>query len=102
MEYSPVKFKEKMEKYNFNLKKMFGQNFIIECIPDPSIAMIKARLIKYIVQDGVEYIFYDYICLFSKFYNIILLTIIPHFQLFASIFYHNLKYFLLFARVINY
>ena len=39
----------------------FGNNFIIECIPDPSIAMVKARLIKYIVQDGVEYIFYDYI-----------------------------------------
>ena len=30
MEYSPIKFKEKMEKYNFNLKKMFGQNFIID------------------------------------------------------------------------
>ena len=39
----------------------YGQNFIIECIPDPSIAMIKARLIKYIVQDEVEFIFYDYI-----------------------------------------
>ena len=30
MEYSPQKFKEKMEKYNFNLKKMYGQNFIID------------------------------------------------------------------------
>ena len=30
MEYSPIKFKEKMEKYGFNLKKMFGQNFIID------------------------------------------------------------------------
>lgn len=30
MEYSPVKFKEKMEKHGFNLKKMFGQNFIID------------------------------------------------------------------------
>lgn len=30
MEYSPKKFKEKMEKYNFNLKKMYGQNFIID------------------------------------------------------------------------
>ena len=30
MQYSPTKFKEKMEKYNFNLKKMFGQNFIID------------------------------------------------------------------------
>lgn len=42
-----------IEKYN--------SNFIIECIPDPSIAMIKARLTKYIVQDDVYYIFYDYI-----------------------------------------
>lgn len=39
----------------------YSDNFIIECIPDPSIAMIKARLAKYIVQDNVEYIFYDYI-----------------------------------------
>lgn len=39
----------------------YGHNFIVECIPDPSIAMVKARLIKYIVQDEVEYIFYDYI-----------------------------------------
>ena len=30
MEYSPVKFKEKMEKYNFSIKKMYGQNFIID------------------------------------------------------------------------
>lgn len=30
MEYSPIKFKDKMEKYGFNLKKMFGQNFIID------------------------------------------------------------------------
>jgi len=30
MQYSIVKFKEKMEQYNFNLKKMFGQNFIID------------------------------------------------------------------------
>lgn len=39
----------------------YSNNFIIEAIPDPSIAMIKARLVKYIVQDEVEYIFYDYI-----------------------------------------
>jgi len=30
MEYSPIKIKEKMAKYGFNLKKMFGQNFIID------------------------------------------------------------------------
>lgn len=39
----------------------YGENFIIECIPDPSIAMIRSRLTKYIVQDDVIYIFYDYI-----------------------------------------
>lgn len=30
MKYSPVEFKNKMEKYNFNLKKIYGQNFIID------------------------------------------------------------------------
>ena len=30
MKYSPIEFKEKMGKYNFNLKKMYGQNFIID------------------------------------------------------------------------
>ena len=39
----------------------YGKNLILEVIPAPSIAMIKARLAKYIVQDGIEYIFYDYI-----------------------------------------
>ena len=39
----------------------YGSNFMIECIPDPSIAMLRARLTKYIIQDNIEYIFYDYI-----------------------------------------
>lgn len=30
MEYSPLKFKTNMEKYGFNLKKKFGQNFIVD------------------------------------------------------------------------
>ena len=30
MEYSPKKIKENLEKENFNLKKKFGQNFIID------------------------------------------------------------------------
>lgn len=30
MQYSPIKFKENMKKHNFNLKKMYGQNFIID------------------------------------------------------------------------
>ncbi len=39
----------------------FGDNLILEVLPDPSIAMVKAKLAKYIVQDNVQYIFYDYI-----------------------------------------
>ena len=30
MEYSITKFKQNMEKYKFNLKKMYGQNFIMD------------------------------------------------------------------------
>ena len=30
MKYSPLEFKNKMEKYGFNLKKMYGQNFIVD------------------------------------------------------------------------
>jgi replicative DNA helicase len=39
----------------------FGSNFIIECMPDPSRAEVRAKIAKYIIQDGIEYIFYDYI-----------------------------------------
>ena len=30
MNYSPTKMKELLEKYGFNFKKNFGQNFIID------------------------------------------------------------------------
>jgi len=30
MEYSPIKMKQLLDKHNFNFKKMFGQNFIID------------------------------------------------------------------------
>ena len=39
----------------------YGDNLLIECIPDPSITLVKARLRKYIIQDNIDYIFYDYI-----------------------------------------
>ena len=48
-------------KQALDILDKYGSNFIIECIPDPSIALLKARLTKYIIQDGIEYIFYDYI-----------------------------------------
>lgn len=57
--YTPAE-KERIKKA-LDLIDKYGCNFIIECIPDPSIAMIKARLVKYIIQDNIYYIFYDYI-----------------------------------------
>ena len=41
--------------------KTFQENFRIECMSDPSITMVKARLKSYIVTQGISYIFYDYI-----------------------------------------
>lgn len=52
---------EKRISRAIDLIETYQNNFLIEIIPDPSIAMVKARLVKYIVQDQVEYIFYDYI-----------------------------------------
>lgn len=57
--YTPEQY-DRVQKA-LDIIERYQENFIIECIPDPSIAMVKARLAKYIVQDGVEYIFYDYI-----------------------------------------
>lgn len=41
--------------------EQYKDNFIIEVIPDPSIALVRAKLIKHILQNGIEFIFYDYI-----------------------------------------
>jgi replicative DNA helicase len=43
------------------LIKRYENNFIIEVIPDPSISLIRAKLIKHIFQSNVQFIFYDYI-----------------------------------------
>lgn len=55
-----VEEKEKLKKA-IALLKRFKDNFMIECIPDPSIETVKAKITKYIVQGGFRYIFYDYI-----------------------------------------
>lgn len=39
----------------------YKDNFLIDAMPDPSLAMVKTRLVKWIIQGGVEYIFYDYV-----------------------------------------
>lgn len=39
----------------------YGSNFMIEYLPDPSIQQIKIKIQKYISQDDIRYVFYDYI-----------------------------------------
>jgi replicative DNA helicase len=43
------------------LIKEYSENFIIEKISDPSVETVRAKLIKYVLQDDVYHIFYDYI-----------------------------------------
>lgn len=57
--YTPVE--EDRIKKALDIIDTYGHNLILEAVPDPSIAMVKAILAKYIVQNNVEYIFYDYI-----------------------------------------
>lgn len=39
----------------------YADNFHIEVIPDPNIALVRAKLVKHILQNNVSYVFYDYI-----------------------------------------
>lgn len=52
---------EKRIQLAFQIIDTYGKNFIVDCIPDPSIELIKARLTRFILQDDIHYIFYDYI-----------------------------------------
>lgn len=40
---------------------IYGGNFIIEVMPDPSTAAVSVCLTKHILQDRISYIFFDYI-----------------------------------------
>lgn len=44
-----------------NIMEKYEKNFIIESIPNPSIQTLKSMITNYIIQEEVEYIFYDYI-----------------------------------------
>lgn len=43
------------------ITERYKSNFIAIRIADPSIELVKATLLKYIIQEKVQYIFYDYI-----------------------------------------
>jgi replicative DNA helicase len=56
-----TKDEEQDIKLALDIIDTYKDNFIIEAMPDPSIAAIKTRIIKHILQDNTHYIFYDYI-----------------------------------------
>lgn len=39
----------------------FKGNFIIEWIPDPSIGLVRTKIIKHIYKEDISFVFYDYI-----------------------------------------
>ena len=41
--------------------EQYGNNFKIEKISDPSISTLRSKLTRYVLADGYQYIFYDYI-----------------------------------------
>lgn len=57
--YSPSDF-DRIQKA-LDIIDKYANNFIIEYMADPSIAMVKTVMAKYIIQQNVQYIFYDYI-----------------------------------------
>ena len=53
------------EKKNVDLAisiiEQYADNFLIEQVTDPNVNMLKTLCVKYILQENVQYIFYDYI-----------------------------------------
>lgn len=56
-----TKEEEKRIKDAIDIIEHYEDYFIIEAIPDPSIALVRAKLTKHIIQNNVNFIFYDYI-----------------------------------------
>lgn len=52
---------ERLVDAAINIAEKYERNFVIEQIPNPSIQYLKSKITNYIIHDGIEYIFYDYI-----------------------------------------
>lgn len=52
---------EKRIMIALDLIEKYSDNFVVEVIPDPSIALIRTKSIKHILNNDVHFIFYDYI-----------------------------------------
>jgi len=58
---SATKEEEEKIMMAIDIVQQYKDSFIIEVIPDPSIALVRAKLVKHILQNKVDFIFYDYI-----------------------------------------
>lgn len=52
---------QKILEIAINIMEKFQDNFIIEVVTDPGVAKLKRMITSYIIEENIEYIFYDYI-----------------------------------------
>lgn len=52
---------EKLIQNALKIMEEYSENFIVEKISDPNVATVRSKLTKYVLQDEVYHIFYDYI-----------------------------------------
>jgi replicative DNA helicase len=56
-----TKEEEKRLRIAAQIVEKYAGNFMIEWIPDPSIALVRTKIIKHIYKENIAFIFYDYI-----------------------------------------
>lgn len=52
---------EKLLQVAVQIMEQYSENFIIEVVTDPGVAKLKRMITNYIIEQQIEYIFYDYI-----------------------------------------
>lgn len=52
---------QKLLKIAVQIMEKYSDNFIIEVVTDPGVAKLRRMITNYIIEYGIEYIFYDYI-----------------------------------------
>ncbi len=56
-----TKEEEKSLQMALSIIEEYSENFIIEKVSDPSVGSLRSKLTKYVIQDEIYHIFYDYI-----------------------------------------
>ena len=52
---------KKLIKVAISIMEKFQDNFIIEIVTDPGVAKLKRMITNYVIEQNIQYIFYDYI-----------------------------------------